>query len=320
MRHEAPHDPAAPIARADHRLRLSVQLRDPLEHWYLTRILETAARMGRLPVRFGAAPAQADIVIAAPDEHAASAPGPRAPGAGGPVLVDYAAEAAPGRPWLPRPGRTRDARRLLEDLQQRLRPVEAGGQGAMEAPLPFSVAGVDLVLPQLRRLMATGQDALLQSPLGISLLVLPRQHRLCSPLDADLAELCQALRAVRLQDVRPLAAAEAAKCCVETHRHAVSLEAVCWELCLEAIPVAASPALLEGLRLRLRGWPDFSLLPHRGEHLQWAARLTRERVALHELVQSSPDGLEPVARFLNACHILGLLEIVAPARADRHGV
>lgn len=316
MRHEAPHDYTAPAASAERRLRLSVQLSDPLEHWYLTRILETAARMGRLPVRFGAPPDKADIVIVAPAE--ANAAALLQGGDGGPVVVTYAGQPVPGHAWLPRPGRTRDARRLLAELQQRLWQSAPPVADAAPTPLPFPVAGIDLVLPQLRRLIAAGTDALLQSPLGITLLVLPRQHRLCSPLDADLAEICAALRAVRLSDIRPLAAADAAKRAVETHRHSVSLEAVCWELCLEAMPVAAQPALLGDCRLHLRGWPDFRQLPHHADHLQWAALLTRQAVTLHELVQRSADGLDPVARFLNACHVLGLLELL-PTR-DQAGV
>jgi hypothetical protein len=171
---------------------------------------------------------------------------------------------------------------------------------------------LDLLL-RVKRAIGSREALGIQSDLGFTLVVLPRLDKVCTPIEVGVGEICDSLRGVRLADMRNLGDADAAKRVVETHRHSVPLSALAWELALRAIPLSAARPLLEGLHLRLRERPDFSKLPASPDHLRWSDLLLRQDLSLAELVERSPEGLDAVARFANACSVLGLLEFL-PAR------
>lgn len=302
----------APAASAECTLRISLQLQDALETWYLTRTLEMGAHKAGLAVRFGARPEEADLVVVAPSEPGAAALLQRQVPRPGSMLVAYSPAEVPGLRWLPRPARTRDARELLEAVKAGKRQAADGTRSPSALALPFHVVNFQDLLLRLKRGYANGEPFFIQCALGFGLVLLPRLDKACSPLDVGVAEVCDSLRAVGLADMRSLGDIEAAKRVVETHRHALPLSALAWELALQAIPLAAARPLLEGAHLKLRARPEFGLLPERLEHLRWSEMLLREDLSLPALVASSPEGLDPVARFANACSVLGLLEFVTP--------
>lgn len=312
MQYTIPDAYQAPAVSAGRKIRISLQLQDALETWYLTRTLEMGAHMAGLTVRFGALPEEADLVVVSPSEPAAVALLQRNVVAPDSFLVAYSAAEVPGMRWLPRPGRTRDARKLLEAVEARRRQAAEGPRAPSTLALPFQVVDhLDLLL-RLKRGFASGEPFFIQGGLGFGLVVLPRLDKMCSQIDVGVGEICDSLRAVRLADMRAISDIEAAKRVVETHRHALPLSAVAWEMALRSIPLAASRPLLEGMHLKLRARPDFSLLPDCGEHRRWSELLQQQDLSLAELVARSPEGLDPVARFANACSVLGLLEYVTP--------
>lgn len=307
-----PDADAAPAASAERALRISVQLQDALETWYLTRTLEMGAHMAGIAVRFGAPPEEADLVVLAPPEAGAVALPRYDRSRAGTALVAYSPAEVPGMRWLPRPARTRDARALLVAVAARRRQAAEGPRPSSTLALPFPVVnGQDLLLG-LKRGIASGESFLIHCGHGLGLVVLPQLDKLCSQVDVGVAEVCDSLRGVRLADLRRLGEVEAAKRAVETHRHALPLSAVAWELAWQAIPLSASRPLLEGAHLRLRARPDGQVLTARPEHRHWSELLLATPRSLVDLVASSPDGLDPVARFANACSVLGLLEFVVP--------
>lgn len=301
----------APVAPT---LRVSIQLQDALETWYLTRTLETAAHMAALHLRLGVRPEEADVVFMAPSESGAVQLLQRRLPPCAAVLVSYSAAELPGMRWLPRPARTRDARKLLEDLAAQRLHAESGHRSPATLALPFQVMeSLDLLL-RLKRAIGSREALGIQSGLGFTLVVLPRLDKVCTPIEVGVGEVCDSLRGLRLADMRSLSDVDAAKRVVETHRHSMPLSGLAWELALRAIPLSAARPLLEGMHLKLRERPDFSKLPAFPDHLHWSDLLLREDLSLAELVERSPEGLDPVARFANACSVLGLLEFV-PARA-----
>lgn len=313
MQFTVPDACAGPAVSAERKLRISIQLQDALETWYLTRTLEMGAHMAGLTLRFGARPEESDLVVVAPSEPGAVALLQRDVLPAGSVLVGYSAAEVPGLRWLPRPARTRDARTLLEAVEARKRQVAAGPRALAMLALPFQVVNFQELLLHLKRGYANGEPFFIQCGLGLGLVVLPRLDKVYSQIDVGVADVCDSLRGVRLADLRRLGEVEAAKRVVETHHHALPLSALAWELALQAIPLAASRPLLEGAHLKLRARPDFSLLPESPQQLRWSEMLLQRDLSLPELVASSPEGLDPVARFANACSVLGLLEFVTPA-------
>lgn len=302
--------PAATTATAERTLGIAIQLQDALETWYLTRTLQTGAHMAGIALRFEVPPEAADLLIVAPSEAAAVALLQQRQGHAVPVA--YSAAEVPGMLWLPRPARTRDARKLLEAAEDRRRHRAEGPRAPGTLALPFQVADAQELLLLLKRGIARREPFLIGVNLGFSLVVLPRLDKVCSPIEVGPGEIGASLREVRLADMRALTEAEAAKRMVETHRHGLPLSALAWEVALQATPLSAARPLLEGLHLRLRERPDFAVLPARPEHLRWSELLLGRSFSLAELVTYSPDGLAPVARFANACSVLGLLEFVAP--------
>lgn len=292
-------------------LRISIQLQDALETWYLTRTLETAAHMAGIGLRLGVRPEEADIVFLAPAESGGLQLLQRQGVGRESTLVAYSAAEVPGLRWLPRPARTRDARRLLDEFASRRQQAGAGARAPSMLALPFQVMdSLDLLL-RIKRAIAGGEAVGLQCGLGFTLVLLPRIDKACAPVEVEVGEVCDSLRSVRLADMRTLSDVEAAKRAVETHRQSLSLSGLAWELALRAIPLAAARPLLEGMHLKLRARPDFSRLPATPEHLRWTDLLLRRDLSLSELLELSPDGLDGVARFANACSVLGLLEFVA---------
>lgn len=313
MQFNLPDTYDAPAAAAERKLRISIQLQDALETWYLTRTLEMGAHMAGLTVRFGACPEEADLVVLAPSEPATVSLLQRGALPADCVRVAYSAAEVPGLRWLPRPARTRDARALLEAVESRKRQAATGARFPSTLALPFPVVNFQDLLLRLKRGFANGEPFFLQCGLGLGVVALPPLDKVCSQVDMGVGELCDSLRGVRLADMRDLGEVEAAKRVVETHRHALPLSALAWELAMRAIPLAASRPLLEGAHLRLRAVPDFTRLPAHPGHRRWSERLLQGTPSLPELVAESPEGLDPVARFANACSVLGLLEFVVPA-------
>lgn len=289
-------------------LRISIQLQDALETWYLTRTLETAAHMVGIRLRPGVRPEEADIVFVAPTRDAEVQALLRQAAGRDVALVAYSAAEVPGLRWLPRPARTRDARKLIEELATRRHHANAGPGAPSTLALPFQVAdSLDLLL-RIKRAIS-GREALgIQCGLGFPLVLLPRLDKACTPVEVGLEEICDSLRTVRLADMRTLSDAEAAKRVVETHRHSLPLSGLAWEVALRALPLSASRPLLEGMHLRLRERPDFCRLPATPDHLRWSDLLLRRELSLAELGALSPERIDAVARFANACSVLGLLE------------
>lgn len=302
----------APAASATRKIRISLQLQDALETWYLTRTLEMGAHMAGLAVGFGARPEDADLVVVAPSEPGAVALLQRDAVGADTLLVAYCPSEVPGLRWLPRPARTRDARKLLEAVDARKRHAAQRPLAPSTLALPFQVVNhLDLLL-RLKRGFATGEPFFIQAGLGFGLVALPRLDKICSQIDVGIAEIRDSLRPVRLADMRGISDIDAAKRVVETHRHSLPLSAVAWEVALQAIPLAASRPLLEGMHVRLRARPQDALLAECGEHRRWTELLLQQDLSLTELVARSPEGMDAVGRFLNACSVLGLLEFVAP--------
>lgn len=301
----------APAASAGRTLRICIQLQDALETWYLTRTLEMGAHMAGITARFGVKPADADLVVVAPSESGAVALLQGDAAGADTVVVGYSAAEVPGVRWLPRPARTRDARKLLEAVHARKHHAALGPRAPGALALPFQVVNFQDLLLRLKRGIGNGEPFFIQGGLGFGLVVLPRLNKVCSQVDMAIGDVCDALRPVRLADMRSISDIDAAKRVVESHRFALPLDAVAWELALQAIPLSASRPLLDGMNLRLRALPDFAHLHQNPEHQRWAAMLLQQDLALADLVAASPEGLDPVARFANACSVLGLLEFVA---------
>lgn len=299
-----------PSASSAHVLGIALQLPDALETWYLTRILQSGAHLAGITLRFDVPAQEADLIIVSTVEPATVTTLPQ--GSGHAVRVAYTTTAVPGMLWLPRPGRTRDARKLLEAAEDRRRHRAQGPRAPGTLALPFQVAGFQDLLLRLKRGIARGEPFLINVNLGFSLVVLPRIRRVCSPIEVGVADICASLSEVKLGDMRTLTEAEAAKRMVETHRHGLPLSALAWAIALQALPLSASRPLQEGLQLRLNASPDFALLPACPEHRAWTELLLQQAVSLPELLAHSPAGLDPVARFTNACSVLGLLEFVTP--------
>lgn len=322
MRHTQPDAYEAPSASADRTLRISLQLRDALEIWYLTRTLEMGAHMAGLALRFGARPEDADLVVVAPAETGAASLLPAARLRPEATLVAYSRVEIPGVRWLPRPARTRDARLLLTALARRSAD-EGEGEGAEEAraeaevPLPFQVTRSEALLGALKRAFAQATPLRIQSPHGLGFVALPAQDRLCAQWELGVGDACDSLRDVAAPAIRPLAAVEAAKLAVETHRFALPLTAVAWELAQQAMPVAASRAVATGARLRLRRPECLAGLALTPAQQGWRALLQGQGLPLPELVARAPDGLDALARFLNGCSVLGCLKVDTVAAPER---
>ena len=54
-------------------------------------------------------------------------------------------------------------------------------------------------------------------------------------------------------------------------------------------------------------WPNFSILPHRREHLTLAVYMANHMATLSEIVQETGVSLQTVIDFTNACQVIGLL-------------
>lgn len=316
MRHTQPDAYEAPSASADRALRISLQLRDALEIWYLTRTLEMGAHMAGLSLRFGARPEDADLVVVAPAETGAASLLPAALLRPEAALVAYSRVEIPGVRWLPRPARTRDARLLLTALARR--PADAADGAAetradSEAPLPFQVTRCESLLGALKRAFALATPLRIRSPLGLGFVALPAQDRLCAQWELGVGDACDSLRDVEAPAIRPLAAVEAAKLAVETHRYALPLTAVTWELAQQAMPVAATREVAAGACLRLRRPERLAVLTLTPAQQDWRALLVGQGLPLAELVARAPGGLDMLARFLNGCSVLGCLRVDAAA-------
>lgn len=308
-------------------LRIAVRLFDARESWHLSRTLEMAARVAGHAVEMETPAGSADVVFVAPDEPGADAMLNGRAGPGLPLAVAYTAQAMPGVRCLGRPARLQEVRDLLEDLAA-LAAIASGAGPLPDAPspaapepaardartgIPFAVANLDYLLDMLLESRFAG-DPLLVRRGEEEFLFLPRHHKVFSRRKAHLEALAEALRAVTRQDVRAIGTADAATLIASGNYHAQPMEAMAWQLAMLAVPKAPLEAGVPEHHLRLKRWPNFAILPHRPCHLQWAARLARGPQPLRTLVAESVGGFDPVARFANACSLLGILDMhAAPA-------
>lgn len=296
-------------------LRIAVRLFDAREHWHLSRTLEMGGRMAGCAIELEVPAGSADIVFVAPDEPGADAMLQRRVGQSGPIPVAYTADPLPGLRCLPRPARVQDVRALLADLARDsagAAPVAVANPDAPAAPapaeLPFAVAEMQSLLVTLQGARRSGEAFARHGANGQHVLFVPRQQKVFCTLQAGLEELAESLRGVADGDVEPLSGQALAARLEAGRFHALPLEAMAWQLAMLAPPrqpgaIAAVP------RLRLRRWPNFALLPHRPQHLQWAAALARQPRDVATLLARAPGAFDPFARFANACSVLGILEL-----------
>lgn len=91
------------------------------------------------------------------------------------------------------------------------------------------------------------------------------------------------------------------------------IDEVLWSIGLAA---AWERSGLDGLRFKLRRWPDLARLPHRAEHIALCATLAARACTRAELAAATGTPATEVTHFLHACELCGLTQS-EPDASDR---
>ena len=95
-----------------------------------------------------------------------------------------------------------------------------------------------------------------------------------------------------------------------------SLDALLWRIGSRDVDGPAALWARDATPVRLRRWPDFGRLGAHRPHLAMASQLTRAAMTPADLAAAVECGEDQVRAFLNACALLGLIQIEAAAAAN----
>lgn len=95
-----------------------------------------------------------------------------------------------------------------------------------------------------------------------------------------------------------------------------SLDALLWRIGSRDLDGPAALWARDATPVRLRRWPDFGRLGAHRPHLAMASQLTRAAMTPADLAAAVECGEDQVRAFLNACALLGLIQIEAAAAAN----
>ncbi|HCT39808.1 MAG TPA: hypothetical protein DF427_01245 [Moraxellaceae bacterium] len=296
-------------------IKVAVRLFDAREHWHLSRAIEAGARMAGFPLQVDVPAGEADILVVAPEEPGAEVLLRGRAGQLYPLPVAYGL-GCDATHVLDRPARARDVKELLERIVPGImsaKPLhgaaEVEAEGLRVYSLPFGVRNLQAVLENIIESHHNGNPLEVSCASGGSLILIPRLRRVFGAKHKSAHEVAACISEAGEPTIRILSHDEARERCEGSGLNAVSLESVAWELSMMAVPTPVNYSNIHGLLVRLRRWPNFSLLPHRQVHLQLAALLVRKQMPVAELLQRMPNEFDTLARFLNACCAIGVLEV-----------